>query len=51
MAFFSQPVFYSLIFYRKLNCVDQNTIYYHYKNALPAVLEPVRQDILSYLKK
>jgi hypothetical protein len=46
-----QNFYGTFVFYRKLNSVDQNTIYYHYKNASPAVLEPVRQDILSHLKK
>ena len=46
-----QNFYGTFVFYRKLNSVDQNTIYYHYKNASPAALEPVRQDILSHLKK
>lgn len=41
----------TFVFYRKLNTIDQNTIYYHYKKASPAELEPIRQDILSHLKK
>jgi len=41
----------TFVFYRKLNTIDQNTIYYHYKKASPAELEPIRQDILNLLKK
>ncbi len=46
-----QHFYGTFVFYRKLNSVDQNTIYYHYKKALPAELEPIRQDILNHLKK
>ncbi len=46
-----QHFYGTFVFYRKLNSVDQNTVYYHYKNALPAELEPIRQDILNHLKK
>lgn len=41
----------TFVFYRKLNSIDQNTIYYHYTKASPAELEPIRQDILNHLKK
>ena len=46
-----QHFYGTFVFYRKLNSVDQNTIYYHYKKKSPAELEPIRQDILSHLKK
>ena len=46
-----QHFYGTFVFYRKLNSIDQNTIYHHYKKALPAELEPIRQDILSHLKK
>ena len=46
-----QNFYGTFVFYRKLNSVDQNTIYYHYKKSSPAALEPIRQDILSHLKK
>jgi hypothetical protein len=46
-----QNFYGTFVFYRKLNSVDQNTIYYHYAKASPAALEPVRQDILNHLKK
>ena len=45
-----QHFYGTFVFYRKLNSIDQNTIYYHYKKALPAELEPIRQDILNHLK-
>ena len=41
----------TFVFYRKLNTIDQNTIYYHYKKTSPAELEPILQDILNLLKK
>lgn len=46
-----QHFYGTFVFYRKLNSIDQNTIYHHYKKASPAELEPIRQDILSHLKK
>ena len=46
-----QHFYGTFVFYRRLNSVDQNTIYYHYEKASPAELEPIRQDILSHLKK
>jgi len=41
----------TFVFYRKLNSVDQQTVYYHYSKASPAALDPIRQDILNHLKK
>lgn len=46
-----QHFYGTFVFYRKLNSIDQNTIYHHYKKSSPAELEPIRQDILSHLKK
>jgi len=46
-----QHFYGTFVFYRKLNSLDQNTIYYHYKNASPAELEPIRQDILNLLRQ
>ena len=47
-----QQNFYgTFVFYRKLNSVDQQTVYYHYSKASPAALDPIRQDILNHLKK
>jgi hypothetical protein len=39
-----------LFFYCKLNSFYQKSIYYHHNKASPAVLEPIRQDILHHLK-
>jgi len=46
-----QNFYGTFVFYRKLNTVDQNTIYYHYKKVSHAALESIRQDILNHLKK
>ena len=46
-----QNFYGSFVFYRKLNSIDQKTIYYHYTKASPAYLDPIRQTILNYLKK
>ena len=46
-----QNFYGTFVFYRKLNSVDQNTVYYQYKKASPAKLDSIRQDILSHLKK
>ena len=46
-----QNFFGSFVFYRKLNSIDQKTIYYHYTKASPAYLNSIRQDILDYLKQ
>ena len=46
-----QNFYGTYVFYRKLNSVDQQTVYYHYSKASPAALEPIRQDILNHIKK
>ena len=46
-----QSFYGTFVFYRKLNSVDQQTVYYHYSKASPAALDPIRQDILNHLKK
>ena len=46
-----QNFYGTFVFYRKLNSVDQQTVYYHYSKASPAALDPIRQDILNHLKK
>lgn len=46
-----QHFYGTYVFYRKLNSVDQNTVYYHYTKASPAELEPIRQDILNHLRQ
>ena len=45
-----QNFYGTFVFYRKLNSVDQQTVYYHYSKASPAALDPIRQDILNHLK-
>jgi len=39
------------VFYRKLNSVDQQTVYYHYSKSTNPDLDSIRQHILSLLKK
>ena len=46
-----QNFYGTYVFYRKLNSVDQKTVYYHYSKATPAALDAIRQDILNHLKK
>jgi len=46
-----QHFYGTFVFYRKLNSVDQETVYYHYTKASTAELDSIRQDILSLLKK
>ncbi len=46
-----QHFYGTFVFYRKLNSVDQNTVYYHYTKATPAELEIIRQDILNHLRQ
>ncbi len=46
-----QHFYGTFVFYRKLNSVDQNTVYYHYTKASSAELEPIRQDILNHLRQ
>ena len=45
-----QNFYGTFVFYRKLNSVDQQTVYYHYSKTSPAALDSVRQDILNHLK-
>ena len=46
-----QNFYGSFVFYRKLNSIDQSTVYYHYTKSSSADLESIRQDILNHLKK
>ena len=46
-----QNFYGSFVFYRKLNSLDQQTVYYHYTKATPANLDDIRQDILDHLKR
>ncbi len=46
-----QNFYGSFVFYRKLNSLDQETVYYHYTKASPANLDVIRQDILDHLKR
>ncbi|NOQ87588.1 MAG: hypothetical protein GQ550_01575 [Gammaproteobacteria bacterium] len=46
-----QHFYGTFVFYRKLNSVDQQTVYYHYSKATPAALDSIRQDILNHLRK
>jgi hypothetical protein len=46
-----QNFYGTFVFYRKLNSVDQRTVYYHYTQSSPAKLDPIRDDILNHLKK
>jgi hypothetical protein len=46
-----QNFYGTFVFYRKLNSVDQKTVYYHYSKASTAELDSIRQDILNHLKK
>ncbi len=45
-----QNFYGTFVFYRKLNSVDQRTVYYHYTKSSPADLDSIRDDILSHLK-
>lgn len=46
-----QRFYGTFVFYRKLNSVDQQTVYYHYTKTSPAALDSIRNDIMSHLKK
>jgi len=46
-----QNFYGTFVFYRKLNSVDQRTVYYHYTKSSPAKLDSIRDDILNHLKK
>ncbi|MCK5394711.1 MAG: hypothetical protein KAJ32_01900, partial [Gammaproteobacteria bacterium] len=46
-----QHFYGSFVFYRKLNSIDQQTVYYHYTKSSSADLDSIRQDILDHLKR
>lgn len=46
-----QNFYGTYVFFRKLNSVDQHTVYYHYTEAPQADLDSIRQEILNLLKK
>ena len=46
-----QHFYGTFVFYRKLNSVDQETVYYHYTKSSSAGLDSIRDDILGHLKK
>lgn len=46
-----QRFYGTFVFYRKLNSVDQQTVFYHYSKALSASLDSIRKNILNLLKK
>lgn len=46
-----QNFYGTYVFFRKLNSVDQQTVYYHYSKAPQADLDSIRQEILNLLKK
>ncbi len=50
-ALLKQHFYGTFVFYRRLNTNDQNTVYYQYKKASPAELEPIRQNILNLLRQ
>lgn len=45
-----QNFYGTFVFYRRLNTVDQKTVYHHYTKTSPA-LESIRKDILNHLKR
>ncbi len=46
-----QHFFGTFVFYRRLNSVDQNTVFYHYTKAATGELEPIREDVLNLLRR
>ena len=46
-----QNFYGTFVFYRKLNSVDQQTVYYHYSKSDNPDLDSIREHILSLLKK
>ena len=46
-----QNFYGSFVFYRKLNSIDQDTVYLNYTKASPADLDSIRRDILDHLKR
>jgi len=49
-ALLKQNFYGTFVFYRKLNSVDQRTVYYNYTKSSKADLDSIRDDILSHLK-
>ena len=50
VSFLKQNFYGSYVFFSKLNSIDQQTVFYHYKKASPAHLDDIRQDIMGLLK-
>lgn len=48
--FIKKNFYGTYVYFKKLNAVDQRTIYYHYKKN-KSDIETVRKDILNHLKK
>lgn len=46
-----QNYYGTFVFYRKLNSVDQSTVFYHYSQSTSASLDSIRDDIISHLKQ
>ncbi|PCJ85303.1 MAG: hypothetical protein COA54_11450 [Thiotrichaceae bacterium] len=45
-----QNFYGTFVFYRRLNSVDKDTVYYHYTKSSTADIESIRDDILNHLK-
>ena len=50
-AVLKQSFYGTFVFFRKLNSVDQQTVYYHYSKSDNPNLDSIREHILSLLKK
>ena len=50
-AVLKQNFYGTFVFFRKLNSVDQQTVYYHYSKSDNPNLDSIREHILSLLKK
>ena len=50
-AVLKQNFYGTFVFFRKLNSVDQQTVYYHYSKSDHPNLDSIREHILSLLKK
>lgn len=48
--FLKKNFYGTYLFYKKLNTIDQRTIYYHYSKNKSADIDAVRKDILSHIK-
>lgn len=46
-----QNFYGTFVFFRKLNSVDQQTVFYHYSKSTNPDLDSIREHILSLLKK